>query len=161
MWGQSMLDLGIIGFLNPWLLLGLITLPVVWLILRITPPAPKKITFPALRLLFGLQGSTSKPQKTAWWLILLRILILVILILALSEPIYAPVKRTDNNYNTLVLLDNDWASTNSWTKQLATLRSVLEQNKGSNKQVAVLTTAKDTTGQYHFSGFKNPQATNQ
>ncbi len=157
MWGQSMLDLGIIGFLNPWLLLGLITLPVVWLILRITPPAPKKITFPALRLLLGLQGSTSKPQKTAWWLILLRILILVILILALSEPIYAPVKRTDNNYNTLVLLDNDWASTNSWTKQLATLRSVLEQNNGSNKQVAVLTTAKDTTGQYHFSGFKNPE----
>ncbi|WP_085907313.1 DUF4159 domain-containing protein [Kiloniella majae] len=152
-----MLNLGIIGFLNPWLLLGLLTLPVVWLILRITPPSPKKITFPALRLLFGLQGATSKPEKTSWWLILLRIMILLILILALAEPIYAPVKRTDTAYNTLVLLDNDWASAGSWTKQLATLQSVLEQNKGSSKQIAFLTTAQGTTGHYNFSGFKRPE----
>ncbi|KKJ77725.1 hypothetical protein WH95_04560 [Kiloniella litopenaei] len=152
-----MLDLGIIGFLNPWLLLGLMTLPVVWLILRITPPAPKKITFPALRLLFGLQGSSSKPQKTAWWLILLRILILLLLILALSEPVYAPIKRADNDYNTLVLVDNDWASTNSWPQQLGTLRSMLEQNKSSNKQFAFLATAKNETEHYNFSGFKSPE----
>ncbi|WP_120495308.1 DUF4159 domain-containing protein [Kiloniella sp. EL199] len=153
-----MLNFGIIGFLNPWLLLGLITLPVVWLILRITPPSPKKITFPALRLLFGLQGASSKPEKTSWWLILLRIMILLILILALAEPIYAPVKRTDTTYNTLVLLDNDWASAGSWTKQLATLQSVLEQNKGSSRQIAFLSTAKNATGHYDFSGFKKPES---
>ncbi|KLN62259.1 hypothetical protein WH96_01680 [Kiloniella spongiae] len=152
-----MLNLGIIGFLNPWLLLGLITLPVVWLILRITPPSPKKVTFPALRLLLGLQGATSRPERTSWWLIFLRVMILLILILALAEPIYAPVKRTDTTYNTLVLLDNDWASAGSWTKQLATLRSVLEQNKGNRNQIAFLTTAKGTTGHYDFSGFKTSQ----
>ncbi len=32
--------LGPIGFTAPWLLLGLIALPVLWLLLRAVPPAP-------------------------------------------------------------------------------------------------------------------------
>ena len=31
-----------IGFASPWLLLGLLALPILWIILRAIPPAPRK-----------------------------------------------------------------------------------------------------------------------
>jgi hypothetical protein len=46
-----MLTLGSLTFAAPWLLLALPALPVLWWLLRITPPAPKRQDFPALRLL--------------------------------------------------------------------------------------------------------------
>ncbi|MFD2204291.1 DUF4159 domain-containing protein [Kiloniella antarctica] len=150
-----MLELGFIGFLNPWLLLGLLSFPLVWILLRITPPAPRRITFPALRLLFGLTGTTAKPQNTAWWLIILRLLILLLIILALAEPIYEPEKRSNNNLDTLILLDNDWASAQSRQKQLQALKSQLERSKGLNVKTAILSTASRTKGEFNFSGFKS------
>ena len=50
-----MLDLGLLGLANPWLLTALIALPALWWLLRIIPPAPKLIRFPAIRFLLGLE----------------------------------------------------------------------------------------------------------
>ncbi|MEC7538018.1 MAG: BatA domain-containing protein, partial [Pseudomonadota bacterium] len=49
-----MFGLGSFGFANPWLLTALLLLPLIWWLLRITPPAPREVLFPAIRLLFGL-----------------------------------------------------------------------------------------------------------
>ena len=45
---------GSLSFLSPWLLLALAGLPVLWWLLRLTPPAPRRQSFPAIRLLFDL-----------------------------------------------------------------------------------------------------------
>ena len=50
-----MLHLGWLGLTNPWLLTALAALPVLWWLLRIIPPAPKQIRFPAIRFLLGLE----------------------------------------------------------------------------------------------------------
>jgi hypothetical protein len=34
-----MMTLGAIGFLQPWILLGLASLPAIWWLLRLTPPS--------------------------------------------------------------------------------------------------------------------------
>jgi hypothetical protein len=47
--------IGPLAFGVPWILFGLIALPVIWWLLRVTPPAPKRVLFPAVRLLLGLQ----------------------------------------------------------------------------------------------------------
>ncbi|HLJ63762.1 MAG TPA: BatA domain-containing protein, partial [Stellaceae bacterium] len=65
-----MLALGALGFSAPWLLLGLAALPVLWWLLRVTPPAPRRITFPAIRLMAGLTPHEETPAKTPLWLIL-------------------------------------------------------------------------------------------
>jgi hypothetical protein len=49
-----MLELGWFGLTNPWLLTALISLPALWWLLRIIPPAPKEIRFRAIRFLLGL-----------------------------------------------------------------------------------------------------------
>ena len=36
-----MLNLGVIGFISPWVLAALAALPLIWWLLRITPPAPR------------------------------------------------------------------------------------------------------------------------
>ena len=72
-----MLQLGILGFIHPWLLATLIALPALWWLLRITPPSPRLIRFPAIRLLLGLDHSEETPARTPWWLVALRLALAV------------------------------------------------------------------------------------
>ena len=53
--------IGALGFLNPWVLAGLIFLPALWFLLRVTPPAPRLIRFPPARLLANLQPPPASP----------------------------------------------------------------------------------------------------
>ncbi|TDI55545.1 MAG: hypothetical protein E2O93_07470, partial [Alphaproteobacteria bacterium] len=46
--------IGALGFLSPWMLLALAILPLLWLLLRLTPPQPLRLDFPPTRLLMGL-----------------------------------------------------------------------------------------------------------
>ena len=70
-------------FAAPWILLGLVVLPIVWWLIRVTPPAPRSETFPAIRLLLGLNATEETPARTPWWLLLLRLLAAGLIIVAL------------------------------------------------------------------------------
>ena len=43
-----------LAFAQPLVLLGLLTLPVLWWLLRLVPPRPRRINFPPTRLLFEI-----------------------------------------------------------------------------------------------------------
>ena len=43
-----------LGFAQPLVLLGLLSLPLLWWLLRLVPPRPRRINFPPTRLLFEL-----------------------------------------------------------------------------------------------------------
>ncbi|MBV1896029.1 MAG: BatA domain-containing protein, partial [Rhodobacteraceae bacterium] len=82
--------LGGIGFASPWLLLGLIALPVLWIILRAVPPAPIRRRFPGVALLLGLKDDESVSDRTPWWLLLLRMLAIAAAIIGLAGPVLNP-----------------------------------------------------------------------
>ena len=65
--------LGAMIFAAPWVLLALAALPLLWWLLRVTPPAPRSEIFPAIRLLLGLHATEETPARTPWWLLLLRL----------------------------------------------------------------------------------------
>jgi iron(III) transport system permease protein len=48
---------------------------VLWWLLRVTPPAPKRQIFPATRILRDLRPQEATPARTPWWLLLLRLLV--------------------------------------------------------------------------------------
>jgi len=48
-----MLGLSSLSFAAPWLLAALLALPVIWWLLRVTPPTPRRERFPAIAFLFG------------------------------------------------------------------------------------------------------------
>ena len=87
------MSLGGLAFLNPALLAGLIALPLIWWLLRAVPPAPKRVNFPATRILVGLENQDKQPVRTPWWLTALRMLAAALLIFALAEPVSIPAAK--------------------------------------------------------------------
>ena len=82
-----------IGFTAPWLLLGLIALPILWWLLRAVPPAPLRRRFPAVSLLIGLEDRETTPDRTPWWLLLLRMLAIAAAIVGFAQPVLNPSDR--------------------------------------------------------------------
>ena len=69
-----MMSLGPLGFLSPWMLgRQRLYLPIIWWLLRITPPSPNHIFFPATRLLVGIKKEHEDTAHSPWWLTLLRL----------------------------------------------------------------------------------------
>ena len=71
-----MLSLGAVSFAVPWALAALALLPVLWWLLRLTPPAPWLVRFPPVRLLLVLASRQESSAKSPWWLLLLRLALL-------------------------------------------------------------------------------------
>ena len=66
------MTLGPIAFLSPWLLAGMLALPVIWWLLRTVPPRPQRLEFPPTRILVGIENREKTPGLTPWWLTLIR-----------------------------------------------------------------------------------------
>ncbi len=141
-----MLTLGAIGFAAPWFLLGLLALPLVWLLLRITPPQPVATRFPAIRFLFGLQQDDDTSERTPPWMLLLRLLIGALLVLAAARPILAPGSLLEGSGGVLLALDDGWASAPRWTAMRAAALGIVDEARREGRTIRLLTTAPDADG---------------
>ena len=137
-----MLSLGTFAFTQPWLLLAGLTLPAIWLLLRVTPPAPRRVAFPPFLLLARLVSPERTPARTPWWLLLLRLLIAALLIFALAGPVLNPAPRLDGNGPLLLVVDNGWAAARHWSARVAVAREILQQAEREGREVLLLETAR-------------------
>jgi hypothetical protein len=135
-----MLSLGPLGFAAPLALIGLIALPVIWWLLRVTPPAPHRVRFPALRLLIGLRDEDETPAKTPWWLLALRLAAAALLIFAFAEPVANPSRQDTGTGPLLLVVDDGWAAAPGWAGRQATLDGILANARRAGRDVALLTT---------------------
>ena len=134
--------LGTLGFLAPWSLAALAALPVIWWLLRTTPPRPQTIAFPPTRLLKGLKNRDKTPARSPWWLTAIRMLAAACLIFALAEPVLNPDKKQTLTEGPLVLIiDNGWASANQWQLRKDFAGLLIDQAETLSKPVLILTTA--------------------
>ncbi|MCP5072435.1 MAG: LytTR family transcriptional regulator, partial [Rhodobacteraceae bacterium] len=133
-----MIGLGSIGFLAPGLLLGLLALPVLWWLLRAVPPAPLRRRFPAVTLLLGLEDKETTPDRTPWWLLLLRILAVGAAIVGFAQPILNPTDRVVGKGPLLIAMDASWASAQSWPARQDKLVEMLRLAEQDNRAVAVV-----------------------
>ncbi|HLI14290.1 MAG TPA: DUF4159 domain-containing protein [Alphaproteobacteria bacterium] len=141
-----MLQLGALAFLNPALLAALVALPALWWLLRITPPSPKLIRFPAVRLLFGLAQSEETPARTPLWLVLLRLLLAALIIIGLAQPLLNPVGPQTGSGPLVVAIDNGWAAARNWSARQSMLASLLESAERQSRPVVLLPTAPPANG---------------
>ena len=133
-------------FAAPWVLLALAALPLLWWLLRVTPPAPLSENFPAIRLLLGLHAREETPARTPWWLLLLRVLAAGLLIVGLAQPVLDAGSRLPGNGPVLLVVDNDWAAASDWPKRIQAANGVLDGAARAGRQGALLATAADETG---------------
>jgi len=106
--------LGALTFLAPLTLIGLIALPFIWWLLRVTPPKPRLEDFPPLRILQTVTTQEETPDSTPWWLLLLRTLLLALLAFGLARPILTQPEAIDERPLTLII-DNGWDASVNWS----------------------------------------------
>src|ERR1700752_5265961 len=122
-----MLALGPLAFVSPWLLVALAGLPIIWWLLRVTPPAPRSIAFPAIRLLLGLVPRQETPARTPLWLILLRMLLAGLVILAMAHPLLNPQARLAATGPIVLVVDDGWAAAHDWPARQAAVAELLAE----------------------------------
>src|SRR5271170_5738500 len=98
----------------PWILAGLAILPVIYWLLRVTPPAPQRVVFPPLRLLFGLEAPQETPARTPFWLLLLRLLAAALVITALAAPSTGQSAKIAGSGPVVLFIDNSWPAAHAW-----------------------------------------------
>jgi Domain of unknown function (DUF4159)/Aerotolerance regulator N-terminal len=136
-----MLALGSLAFASPWLLAALAALPALWWLLRVTPPAPRRVVFPAIRLLLGLTPREETPARTPWWLILLRTAIAGLVIVALAHPLLNPQPLLAGRGPLVLVIDDGWAAAHDWSRRQAAALRVLAEARREGRHVVLVTTA--------------------
>ena len=130
-------------FATPMVLWGLLALPVIWWLLRLTPPRPQEEAFPPLAILARVMRREETPNKSPWWLTLLRLLLAAIVILALADPVFNPRERMAVSGRSLaIVLDNSWASAPDWDRRVATASRLIEDARDSDTPVLLALTAE-------------------
>lgn len=137
--------LGPFLFGAPLALAALIALPVIWYILRATPPAPQDADLPSLRLLDDYTPQEETPARTPWWILLLRLLAAAAAIIGLAQPVYAPGANParETSGPVLVVLDNGWTSAPRWSEMKNAAEGALD-GEARNTVAHLLLTAPRT-----------------
>jgi len=136
-----MLSLGTLAFATPWMLSLLVALPVIYWLLRLLPPAPKLVRFPAIRLLLGLEPPERTPVRIPLWLLILRLLLVTLLILALARPLLNPAAELAGQGPLVLVIDDGWASAPNWSVVQRHAERLTERAERANRPVVVHSTA--------------------
>lgn len=131
-----------LSFATPALLAALAALPLIWWLLRLTPPRPRQEVFPPLKILAGVMKREETPSKSPWWLTALRMAIAACVILALAGPVL--------NRDTSVLpaggpltlvIDNGWAAAPDWDQRMASAAALVDSAERAGLPVSLTFTA--------------------
>ncbi|MET0971154.1 MAG: DUF4159 domain-containing protein [Tardiphaga sp.] len=128
-----------LAFAQPLLLLGLVSLPVLWWLLRVMPPRPQRIAFPPTRLLFDITPKEETPSRSPWWLTLLRLLAAALIIFAAAGPIWNPATGVASSKAPLVLLiDDGWSAASSWDARIKAADELIASADSDRRGVALV-----------------------
>ena len=128
-----------LSFAEPILLLGLLSLPLLWWLLRVMPPRPRRIEFPPTRLLFDIAPKEETPSRTPWWLTALRLAAAALVILAAAGPIWNPQTGLAGHSSPLViLLDDGWSAASNWDARIRAADELIANADTDRRGVALV-----------------------
>jgi hypothetical protein len=134
-----------LAFAEPQVLLGLLSIPVLWWLLRLIPPQPRRIDFPPTRLLFDIVPKEETPSRTPWWLTLLRLTLATLVILAAAGPLWnPPVAGTSGRTPIAILIDDGWSAAASWDARLRTADDIIARADSDRRAVALIPLSEPT-----------------
>ena len=127
-----------LAFTIPFALIALAGLPVLYVLLKVTPPRPQRVPFPPLKLILDLKPKDETPANTPWWLLLLRLTLATLVILAMAGPIWNPISvGTKGSGSLLVLIDDSWAAAPTWARRLIAASQRIEAARQQSRIVAI------------------------
>jgi len=138
--------LSAISFLFPWVLAALATLPLIWWLLRMVPPRPKTILFPAIQFLYRLKKKEQTAATTPWWLLLLRLMIAALVILAVSGPILNLPEQGNRGGPVVFIVDDGWTAAENWSSVSDGLNHLVRDAARQERQIYIVPTAEAAEG---------------
>jgi hypothetical protein len=134
-----------LAFAEPLVLLGLMSLPVLWWLLRLIPPRPRRIYFPPTRLLFEIAPREETPARTPWWLLLLRLLLAALLVIAAAGPLWnPPLTASGGGSPLLLLIDDGWSAAATWDSRMRTAEDLIARAESNKTGVAIVPLSEPT-----------------
>jgi hypothetical protein len=128
-----------LGFAEPLVLIGLLTLPVLWWLLRLIPPRPRRLEFPPTRLLLEIAPKEETPARTPWWLTLMRLALAALVIIAAAGPLWhPPLAGTKTSAPVAILIDDDWAAAATWDARVRTADDIITHAEDDRRAVALI-----------------------
>jgi hypothetical protein len=128
-----------IAFTAPLALAALALLPALWLILRVTPPRPRRIDFPPLKIMADLVAKREMPAHTPWWLLAMRMAVAALAILAVAGPVWNPPQEAGPMRGPMLLLiDNGFGAATDWPERLAVAESRVAAAAREGRPVALV-----------------------
>jgi len=132
-------------FAEPLLLIGLLSLPLLWWLLRVMPPRPRRIEFPPTRLLFDIAPKEETPSRTPWWLTALRLAAAAFVIFAAAGPIWNPQSGlAGSSAPLLILLDDGWSAASSWDSRVKAADELIANADNDRRGVALVQLSEST-----------------
>ncbi|MBK8173872.1 MAG: DUF4159 domain-containing protein [Rhodospirillales bacterium] len=136
-----MLSLGALSFAAPWALLSLIALPALWWLLRATPPSPRRVQFPPFRLLAALSSADETAVRMPWWLLALRLALVMAVVLGIARPILDAEERLPGTGPVMLLIDDGWAAATDWEQRRKALLQAIDRSEREGRPVVLVPTA--------------------
>jgi hypothetical protein len=128
-----------LGFTEPLVLIGLITLPALWWLLRLIPPRPRRIDFPPTRLLLDIAPKQETPARTPWWLTMLRLFLAALIVFVAAGPQWnPPLTTTTTRAPIAILIDDGWAAAAAWEARLRTADDIVARAENDRRAVALI-----------------------
>jgi hypothetical protein len=129
-----------LAFSSPFILLALAGAPLLYLLLRVTPPPPQRVAFPPLKLILDVQKPDATPARTPLWLLLLRMALAAAVVLAMAGPFWSPPGAAVAKGGPLLLLIDDfWTAAPDWSLRMQTAESRLSEAQRLGRPAAILT----------------------
>ncbi len=133
--------LSALSFTSPFILAALAALPAIWWLLHATPPSPKTVRFPAFIILRQLKTSEETPNRTPWWLLLLRLLLAAFVILGLAGPILNAPPPAPGAGPIMLVIDDTWAAAAHWRVRRDMMETTAAEAAQNDREIFVVTTA--------------------
>lgn len=135
--------MGALSFGAPLVLVGLLALPAIWWLLRLTPPRPQAEAFPPLAILARVARPEETPAQSPWWLTLLRLLLAAAIVAALAAPVLNPrAAALEGDGPVAILLDNGWATASGWDARRADAEILIREAGDAGRPVSLVLSAE-------------------
>ncbi len=147
-----MFNIGPVAFAEPWLLLSLMGVPLVWFMLRTMPPVPNTYKFSALWLITQSQSSRQFTDRAPLWIVIIRLTYISLLIIALANPKMHSFQHLNGSHPLLIVIDNGWASGSGWQQRSQTANKLISAAELKKKDIFVATTAREPDRKSRLAG---------
>ncbi len=136
-----------IGFAQPLVLAGLLSLPVIWWLLRFTPPRPRRQAFPPTRILAELVRRDETRAKSPLWLTLLRMTIAALVIFAMAGPVLNPqTVEIEGDGPVVIVVDSGWSSAPQADVMRDTAETAIATAQAAGQPIVLAATAPAEPG---------------